>query len=210
MITSFDKLNLAKFSEIQQIVKEGGDWQEMNLRIVSVLSDISVEELCRMPITQVSALIVQARFLDAPIGEEKIAKRYKIGEFELIPCFDVSKFTTAQYVDFQEFMKAPDDNQIGILSCILVPRGCKYNTDYDIEAVKKSIAENISVTTSTSLFTFFFVRLRNLIVSSLNSSEEAVRTLQPATEEEKNKKKIAQERISEALHILGFGDGLPA
>lgn len=210
MITCFDKLNLAKFSEIQQIVKEGGDWQEMNLRIVSVLSDISAEELLQMPISEVSKLAMHARFLDAPIGVEKIARHYKVGKVELIPSVDVSKFTTAQYVDFLQFMTALDDNQVGILSCILIPKGKKYNVDYDIEDVKKLIAENISVTTSTSLFTFFLVRLRSLIIDSLISSEETIKDLQPRTKEEKKKKEQAEKEVAQALHLLGLGGGSPA
>lgn len=210
MITSFSALNLSKFREIQQIVKDGGDWQDMNLRIVSVLSGISVEELCNMPIGEVSELVEKARFLDDPIPEERVHDKYKIGDFVLVPTFDVQKYTTAQYVDFQQLMKAPDDNQIEILSCLLIPKGKKYNVGYDLDEVKRAIAEHISVSTSTSLFAFFLARLQSSTIATLRSSEGIVKSLQPQTEEERMKKKQAEREIAQALHLLGYGDGLPA
>lgn len=210
MITSFRELNLSKFREIQQIVKDGGDWQDINLRIVSVLSGKSFEELCNMPIREVSELVEIARFLDDPIPEERVPDKFKIESLVLVPSFDVQKFTTAQYVDFQQLMKAPDDNQVEILSCLLIPKGKKYNVGYDLDEVKRAIAEHISVSISTSLFSFFLARLQRSTIATLRSSEEMVRGLQPQTEEEKKKKIQAEREIAQALHLLGSGDGLPA
>lgn len=210
MIKSFDNLNLGRFAEIQKIVKEGGEWQDVNLRIVSALSDISIEKLSTMPISEVSEIVNEARFLDKPIPEQKVAKKYKIGNMELIPCYDVAKFTTAQYVDFQELMKAPDDNQIGILACILVPKGKRYNIDYDIAEVRELIANNISVTTSNALFTFFIKRLHHSIVDTLHSSQEMIEKVQPRTTAEEEKKKNAQRTLREALRFFVSGGGSAA
>ena len=210
MIKSFNELNLSKFREIQQIAKEGGEELEMNIRILSVLSDISVDDLCAMPITEVSNLMGGIAFLCQPMPSEKVANKYKIGDMVLVPCFDVTKFTTAQYVDFQEFMKAPDDNQVGILSCLLVPKGKKYNVDYDIDEVRKAIEENISVTTSNAIFTFFLKRLQSSIVNTLRSSAKVVEKLQPKTKVEKEKTEETKRAITEALNLLVSGDGSAA
>jgi hypothetical protein len=210
MIKSFNELNLSKFREIQQIAKEGGEELEMNIRILSVLSDISVDDLCAMPITEVSTLMGGLAFLCEPMPAEKVANKYKIGDITLCPSFDVTKFTTAQYVDFQEFMKAPDDNQVGILSCLLVPKGKKYNVDYDIDEVRKLISDNISVTTSNAIFTFFLTRLQRSIVNTLRSSAKAVERLQPKTEEAKMKTEEAKHTIMEALRLVVGGDGSAA
>lgn len=210
MIKSFNELNLSKFREIQQIAKEGGEELELNIRILSVLSDISVDDLCAMPITEVSALMGNIAFLCEPMPTEKVANKYKIGDITLCPCFDVTKFTTAQYVDFQEFMKAPDDNQVGILSCLLVPKGKKYNVDYDIDEIRKAISDNISVTTSNAIFTFFLLRLQSSIANTLRSSAKEVEKLQPKTKEEKAKTEEAKRAITEALHLVVGGAGSAA
>lgn len=210
MIKSFNELNLSKFREIQQIAKEGGEELEMNIRILSVLSDISVDDLCAMPITEVSTLMGGLAFLCEPMPAEKVANKYKIGDITLCPSFDVTKFTTAQYVDFQEFMKAPDDNQVGILSCLLVPKGKKYNADYDIDEVRKLISDNISVTTSNAIFTFFLTRLQRSIVNTLRSSAKAVERLQPKTKEAKMKTEEAKRAITEALRLVVGGAGSAA
>ena len=207
MITSFKELNLSKFREIQKIAKEGGEELEMNIRLLSVLSDISVDDLCAMPLTEVSALMGQMAFLCEPMPEEKVANKYQIGTLTLCPSFDVKKFTTAQYVDYQEFMKAPDDNQVGILSCLLIPKGKKYNVDYDIEEVREAIAEHISVTASTAIFTFFLKRLQSSMIKTLRSSAREVARLQPKTREEKEKTEEAKRAITEAILLVAGGDG---
>lgn len=207
MITSFKDLTLSKFREIQQIAKEGGDELEMNIRFLSVLSDIPVDELCAMPLTEVSTMLGGLSFLCEAMPEEQIAKRYKIGDLTLCPCFDITEFTTAQYVDFQEFMKAPDENQVGILSTLLIPKGKKYNVGYSIKEVREAIDKNISVTTSTALFTFFLKRLQNSIVKTLRSSALEVALLRPKNKEQKEQKEKLAKAVEEALDLLQRGDG---
>lgn len=210
MIKSFNELPLSKFREIQQIAKENPEELEMNIRILSVLSDISVDDLCAMPLTEVSAMMGGMGFLCQPMPTEKVANKYKLGNMTLCPQFDVTTFTTAQYVDFQNFMKAADDNQVGILSCLLIPKGKKYNVDYDIKEVRQLIEENISVTTSTALFTFFLKRLQSSIGKTLQSSLKEVENLQPTTKEMKAEKEQALETITEALRLVSGGAGLTA
>lgn len=210
MITSFNQLSLSKFREIQQIAKEGGEELDMQIRILSVLSDISVDDLCNMPLPEVSAMFGKMAFMYQPMPEEKVANKYEIGEMTLCPLFDVTKFTTAQYIDFQEFMKAADDNQVGILSTLLIPKGKKYNVGYDIDEVRKVIEENISVTTSTALFTFFLKRLQTSIVNTLHSSAKEVAKLQPKTKKEKEMTEEAKRTITEALYLVAGGDGSAA
>lgn len=210
MIKSFNELPLSKFREIQQIAKENPEELEMNIRILSVLSDISVDDLCTMPLTEVSAMMAGMGFLCQPMPTEKVANKYKLGNMTLCPQFDVTTFTTAQYVDFQNFMKAADDNQVGILSCLLIPKGKKYNVDYDIKEVRQLIEENISVTTSTALFTFFLKRLQSSIGKTLQSSLKEVENLQPTTKEMKAEKEQALETITEALRLVSGGAGLTA
>ena len=207
MIKSFTELPLSKFREIQQIAKGDGEELDKSIRYLSVLSDIPVDDLCNMPLPEVSAMLGGLRFLYEPMPKEKVANRYKVGGITLCTCFDITKFTTAQYVDFQEFMKAADDNQVGILSTLLVPKGKKYNVGYDIAEVREAIAENISVTTSTAIFTFFLRRLQRSTINTLRYSVKAVEKLQPKTKEEKEMTEKAKRTIKEALHIVAGGDG---
>lgn len=210
MIKSFNELPLSKFREIQQIAKEGGEELELNIRILSVLSDIPVDDLCNMPLPEVSAMLGGLRFLCEPMPTEKVANRYKVGDVTLCTAFDVTKFTTAQYVDFQEFMKDADNNQVGILSCLLIPKGKRYNVGYDIDEVRKAIAENISVTTSTAIFTFFLKRLQRSMINTLRCSVKEVEKLQPKTKEEKKMTEEAKRTISEALLLVAGGAGSAA
>ncbi|MBQ0153943.1 MAG: hypothetical protein KBS70_04060, partial [Bacteroidales bacterium] len=140
MITSYDNLPVSKYEAIQATVKENGD----DLAIVAILAGKTEDELLNMPLTEYEKLRDGAAFLYYEPQPHKVAKSYKIGYFELIPCTDERKLTTAQYIDFKELIKT-EYTMPQILSVFLVPKGKAYNEGYDVLEVQAAIGAELSI-----------------------------------------------------------------
>jgi len=70
---------------------------------------------------------------------------------------DVEKWSTAQYIDFQQMVSKPE-LLTNLLACILIPKGYdKYNTGYDALEVAKEL-EDLSITVAMSVQFFFLKR----------------------------------------------------
>ena len=90
-----------------------------------------------------------------------------------------------------------------LLSCLLVPVGCRYNEGYDILEVQQALKDNLSVTDALSLSAFFLTKFKNLIKDSLNSCRQEVRTIK-----NKSRRRQMEERIKSLENLLETsGDG---
>ena len=84
-----------------------------------------------------------------------------------------------------------------LLSCLLVPVGCRYNEGYDILEVHQALKDNLSVTDALSLSAFFLSKYKNLIKDSLNSCRQEVRTIK-----DKSRRSQMEERIRSLENLL--------
>lgn len=206
IIDSFDKLTLGTFREIQEVQKqEGREDIDRHITILSLLTGASEEDILHLPIPEFTELSAKAGFLAAEeFQTRRIAKKYIVGDWELIPVTDYRKLETAQYIDFQTLGGDMDAHMVELLSVILVPKGCRYNEGYDILELQKALRENMSVTDGVTICAFFLISLEKSIKDMLNySREEVVKVKMP---EEKRKEILKQIREQEeALERNGDG-----
>lgn len=202
MIDSYKDLPIGKFIEIQDICKEEMTELERQSAILGVLTDTSEDEVMLLPIMEYRDLAVKSRFLERePIVNKRIGKEYKLGNWSLIPCVDIRKMTTAQYTDFLELQKQQDI--VLLLSCLLVPKGNRYNEGYDIVELQRDLREMMPTPDALALSAFF-----------LNSWKASIRTIliyckwEARRMKDKEKRKETMEavrRTMEALRRLGVG-----
>ena len=141
--------------------------------IIAILTGEDEETIYNLPIEEYKVLAAKSQYLMTPYdGEVLTAKNYICGKFNLVPVEDIRKVTTAQYIDFQTFAKDVEKNIVEIVSTMLIPKGKKYNQDYDILEVQNAIREHLSVADTLSLFAFFFVQYNQLIKDSLTYCRE--------------------------------------
>lgn len=173
--------------------------------IISVLTGMAEEDIYNLPLEEYRELAAKTRYLSHPYeGEILTAKNYIVGKFTLVPVEDYRKITTAQYIDFQTFAKDAERNIVEILSCMLIPKGKKYNQDYDVLEVQKALREHLCVADALSLLAFFFVQYRQSIKDSLTYSREmAMRLRDP-----EKKRRMLREIQKEEDRLLKLGDGL--
>lgn len=194
MINNYRDLSIGMHKDICLIDKdETLEEIDKQVKIISLLSGKSEDELLNMPITEYSQLSAQTQFLSKQYeGEVMTAKRYNIGELVLEPVSDFTKVTTAQYIDFQTFVKQGETYIIEALSTLLVPKGKKYNQGYDIIEVQKAIRDGLSVAEAISLMAFFFASSEQLIKDSLIFCKQEAMNLKESKKKEKILKKISQ------------------
>lgn len=206
IIDNYRDLPIGMYLEICDIDRRE-DLEEINKQvcIISILSGMAEEDIYNLPLTEYKEMAAKTHYLSHPYdGEVLTAKNYIVGKFNLIPVEDYLKITTAQYIDFQTFAKDAERNIVEILSCMLIPKGKKYNQDYDILEVQNALRGNLCVADALSLLAFFFVQYRQSIKDSLTYSREmAMRLRDP-----EKKRRMLREIQKEEDRLLRLGDGL--
>ena len=204
MITNYKSLPLGKYLDICQVCKdESLEEIDRQVKILSILSDMPEEEILHLPIPKYKEMVVASRFLeDVDKSRHKAARLYIVGDWQLVPTLDYRKMETAQYVDFQTFAPMVETHMAELLSCLLVPVGCRYNEGYDILEVQQALKDNLSVTDALSLSAFFLTRYRGLIKESLNSCRQEVRTIK-----DKSRRSEREERIKSLENLLEKNGG---
>lgn len=199
MVTSYKEMTLQMYEHLSKIAESDTDDIEKQIQMVSVLTGKSVKEVEDLPISEYHSLAKKTVFLmREPAVEQIKSNTVKINERVYVITNDVTKITTAQYIDFQEYMKQ-GKNLANVLSTLLVPKGEKYG-EADFLEVKKDI-ERLPICTALGLNAFFLQRFAKLIANTLHCS---ISTL--TSEEEKTK---AKELIQWWERLEKNGAGFP-
>ena len=192
-------MTLQMYEHLSKIAESDTDDIEKQIQMVSVLTGKSVKEVEDLPISEYHSLAKKTVFLmREPAVEQIKSNTVKINERVYVITNDVTKITTAQYIDFQEYMKQ-GKNLTNVLSTLLVPKGEKYG-EADFLEVKKDI-ERLPICTALGLNAFFLQRFAKLIANTLHCS---ISTL--TSEEEKTK---AKELIQWWERLEKNGAGFP-
>lgn len=202
MITSYNSLTVGKYEALLRArADHEGDTNELNLHVLSILTDMTVDQLLDLKVPEFRAMMDRAGFLCTAPRPSEVARQYRFGDLVLVPVTDVRKMTAAQYIDFQNFSNAGEGRQAELLSCFLVPKGMKYNDGYDILEVQQAIRDFMPVTVALGLLAFFLRRLHRSTISTLRSSVKKM---------PKNKQTAETIRMTNRLiSSLQSGDGLP-
>ena len=203
MIDNYNKLPLGKYLELCAIDPTLPDI-DRQVQMVSILSDIPEEDLYNLPVPEYSALAAKTAFLgdELPQPQERVMREYRLGILTLIPVTDIRKMTTAQFIDFQTFVQQ-EGKDVELLATFLVPKGHKYNDDYDILDVQAAVRDNLSVILAQDLRAFFFGKCRTYALAILTFSGWQARKIR-----DRETRKAMQTQIAEAKTSLQHvGDG---
>ena len=203
IIDNYRSLPIGKYLEICELSKdEGLDELDKQVKIISILTGQTEDELLALPIMEYRELAGKTEFLAKEYdGKLQVAKSYGLNGMELIPVKDMTKITTAQYVDYQTFSKELDKYIVETLSTLLVPKGKKYNEDYEIADVHKAIRENLSVADVLSLSAFFLTQWFKLIEDSQTFLAKEIQRIP-----DKQKRSSLMKQLQQ-IHSKKNGDG---
>ena len=158
---NWDDVTISVYRDILDIVNDKSmTTTEINVALLALFLGISEDDVYNMNVTEVNKLLPNIKFLDNfDFNKNFNSKKIKLNDNEFMIDTDLTKFTVAQYVDFQTFWGKNDINTYlpNILSCILIPKGKKYNDGYDIVEVATLIEQYMPITIANSIL-FFFVK----------------------------------------------------
>lgn len=205
IIDNYRDLPIGMYLDICEIDRRTDiDELHKQVGIISLLSGMAEEDIYNLPIGDYKTLASKTRYLSHPYdGEVLTAKVYSLDGWVLQPVQDFRKISTAQYIDFQTFVKGGEQNIVEIISTMLVPKGKKYNQGYDVVELQKSLREHLSVADALSLFAFFFVQYNQLIKDSLTSCREEAMKIP-----DKEMRRKTLRKIQEQEDLLKSGVGL--
>lgn len=165
MIDSYDKLTIAKYKELTELQTDNEI--DTVIEILSILTDISSEEISTLPIPEFKALVKKISFLkEKPNVPKRIPNSITINGKKYDIDTDAKNMSVGQYIDYKDYIKDQDsmiDNLNYILSVFLIPHGHKYNDGYNLDEVAEEIDKNLSITMALAISNFFFRKSEKFI-----------------------------------------------
>lgn len=211
MIDNYNSLPLGKFMELQELDFTSMEEIDIQVSIISILNDMTEEDVLELPITDYQRLASLTRFLaKKPEHKSKIPKKIKLDGKEYIVINDIKQMTAGQYIDFQNYISQNDGKLLPyILSCFIIPKGEKYG-DSDINVVVENIKQHLSVTTALSLSAFFLKRWENLIRSTLTYLALKMKWMMWKEKNPQTKKMVKEaiQKITTLRNLIKDGDFL--
>lgn len=162
---NWDEINIRLYKKLYELSSNVEDVIDAEIEIISILCDCSEEDILNLPIPEYQRLRGECQWIaNKPDVKAFAPKTIKLGNKEYDVYYDASKLTTAQYIDFQNYLKAGDIEKYltHILSVFIVPKGKIYG-DVPVEEVMEILEDNISIKMALSMCFFFIVEYLSTI-----------------------------------------------
>jgi hypothetical protein len=202
MIDSYDKLTIGKYLEIKAILEDTGEEIDKNVQLICCLGDYDEETVLDLPLSGFNRLLQGTAFLTETPKQKQVSTKYKLGGMELETVMDVTSMTTAQFIDYQTFVK-DDRYLVELLSVFLIPKGKKYNKEYNIIDVQKVIRDNLSILDAMALSAFFLAWFQALSQATVTCLTKKMKKMLKK-EKDMEKRKMMEEAIMN-LERSGYG-----
>lgn len=161
-------INIKKFKEINRIIKDTNLTDvEKEISLISIIFNLDEDDLYDMDLQTLKTYSTQIAFIESFEPDYgKCPKIERIGDIEVSVDYNLSHFTVAQYIDFMANIQTKEPDIARLLACILIPKGKKYNVDYDLEAFIKQIEINLNIYDAESMLFFYIVESLRLLKHS--------------------------------------------
>ena len=178
-------INIKTFDKMRNIPESLSDI-ERTKRIIEILFDIPAAYA--IPTMEFGKYIDELAGLNKEMKEYKPRHKYELNGRKYELAWAIENWTVAQYIDFITMIRN-NDSYSRILECVLIPKGKKYNTDYDIEKAYEDISE-LNIEEAKSIYRYYF----RLLPSFIDNFRHYLTKL--------NMEAATKEKIIETLEIL--------
>jgi hypothetical protein len=204
MINSWDKVTIGKYQEIKAIVETVKDENEARTQLLSCITDIEIEDLLDMPLVRYNHLLQNISFIYEEIPKTMVATKYVLGGVTFDVMLNMEKMITAQFIDYQNYIKDVNANLVPLLSIFLIPKGKKYNDGYDIVKMQQIIRDNLCIVDAAALTAFFLKWYESLLKVTVSYLTKKMKKMMKAEKDE-----TVKEKMKEAIaNLEKSGDGL--
>lgn len=165
---TWKNVSISLYYKIVNIVEDSELTEnEKSMKLVSLLAEEPEKEVQLLPAMELSTLVSQLDFLKTFTFNTKHCPKFlKIDGKKYRVVLDVTKLTTSQYLDFQNFYSQHDLKTTygNLLACFLIPVKAKgYGDGYDPLELAKEIYERLGIQEANTLM-FFFLRKLDLSI----------------------------------------------
>ena len=157
---SWDSVNGVKYWRIIDALQNEGDEITKQAELISIIEDIDIDDVLNMSLQESASKVKSLIFLNEfQMKEYRSLKTIVMGGKTYDVISDMSKMTTASFIDYQTYIKLPfRDSYDKILSCFIIPAGFIYNDGYDVMEVQELIRTELSWCMIQSILSFLLAR----------------------------------------------------
>ena len=163
-------LPLAKYLKTLEIFNDASlSDLDKNIEILAIYADTTVDSILKL-----RPDVVEEYFADMSNSissykpsNSKRPKKIKINDQVYTINYNVGKLNMAQYIDFQQIIVKKNylENLPALLSIFIIPKGHKYNDDYDIIELRRILENNITLDEALSII--FFSKMKSISLIKL-------------------------------------------
>ena len=165
---TWNDINIKTFKKINEIIKDDTLTDvEKEISLISIIFNLDEDDLYDMDLKTLKTYSDKIAFIEEFNPDYgKCPKIERIGDIEISVDYNLSHFTVAQYIDFMANIQSKEADIARLLACILIPKGKKYNTDYDLEAFIEEIEVDLNIYDAESMLFFYIVESLRLLKHS--------------------------------------------
>ena len=164
MYDTWHDISLSQYTQIYNIITDETLSEED--KIVLITTELFNVDILN---TEFSLVADKLKIVTNLLGQEIpigiVPEQYVINDTEYVLTKDLSKITTAQFMDYMNYMNGDMKNvntYHDFLSIFLIPKGKTYNNGYDIVKLKKDIL-SLSIVDVLGIADFFLTSYKNLL-----------------------------------------------
>lgn len=163
-------LPLAKYLKTLEIFNdESLSDLDKNIEILAIYADTTVDSILKLRPDAVEEYFAEMSnsISSYKPSNSKRPKKIKINEQVYTINYNIGKLNMAQYIDFQQIIVKKNylENLPALLSIFIIPKGHKYNDDYDIIELRNILENNITLDEALSII--FFSKMKSISLIKL-------------------------------------------
>ena len=193
----WENITVKQYYKITEILAEEQDPYLINAELIRCIWGVNVEDV---PYVRLHQYCKELEFLTKPYEPKAPKKEYNINGVIYRPVLDISKVTTAQYIDFQECTKRNAYKEL--LNCLFIKDGCNYG-----ECTDDFLWENMTLDVYSDVMFFFLELLKKLMIDTLNSSVKMMQKELKKVKDKTARIAIIRKMVEAKVTILRLNEG---
>ena len=175
---------------------------DKNIEILAIYTDTTVDDILKLRPDEVGAHMADMSNVISSYkpSNSKHPKSIKINDNVYTVNYNIGKLNMAQYIDFQQTIVNKNylENLPALLSIFIIPKGHKYNDDYDILELRNILENNMTLDEALSIVFFLKTKSISLIKLKLLYYKLMLKIMRWTTRDKQTKEmlRIAQNQLS--------------
>lgn len=196
-------LPLAKYLKTLEIFNDASlSDLDKNIEILAIYADTTVDSILKLrpdAVEEYFADMSNSISSYKPTNSKR-PKKIKINDQVYTINYNIGKLNMAQYIDFQQIIVKKNylENLPALLSIFIIPKGHKYNDDYDIIELRRILENNITLDEALSIIFFSKMKSISLIKLKLLYYRSMLKIMRWTTKDKQTKEmlRMAQNQLS--------------